>query len=365
MTRKILIVASGTGGHVIPALNIADRLIDTNYKITWIGTRRGIENKLINNKAISLKYINSTGIRGKSFIGKFIGLLNFIRAFFQCYMIIKKEKPIFMFGFGGYISTSASLASFLCRVPVYLHESNAVPGTANKINHMVSKKTFETFPDTFSTNSKIILSGNPLNLVFRDIEQPKYKYSRKTSISNILIFGGSQGAKYFNENIPICLSQLSIKSKLKVKHICGYNNKLLLEKSYKNLNIDHDVIEFSFEMNKLYDWADIVISRAGSMSLSEISASGRASILIPYQYATDNHQFINAKYLENNNASIIIQENDKFNDKFSATLSYLVCNVPEIETMAINAKSLFPEDSSDIILDNISELHEKYDNSTS
>ena len=138
-----------------------------------------------------------------------------------------------------------------------------------------------------------------------------------------------------------------------------------MEKSYKHLNIDHEVIEFSFEMNKLYDWADLVISRSGSMTLSEISASGRASILIPYQYATDNHQFINAKYLENNNASIIIQENDKFNDKFSATLSYLVCNVLEIETMAINAKSLFPDDSSDIILDNISELHEKYDNSTS
>ena len=363
MTRKILIVASGTGGHVIPALNIAEKFIATNYKITWIGTKRGIENKLINNKAINLKYINSTGIRGKSFIGIFIGLLNFIRAFFQCYIIIKKVKPIFMFGFGGYISTSASLASFLCRVPVYLHESNSIPGTANKINHIVSKKTFETFPNTFSKNNKIILSGNPLKSVFREIELPKYKYSNKTSISNILIFGGSQGAMYFNENIPICLSRLSVK--LKVKHICGLNNKLLLEKSYKHLNIDHEVIEFSFEMNKLYDWADLVISRSGSMTLSEISASGRASILIPYQYATDNHQFINAKYLENYNASIVIEENEKFNDKLSTTLSDLVCNVPEVQSMAINAKSLFPEDSSDIILDNISELHEKYDNSTS
>ena len=138
-----------------------------------------------------------------------------------------------------------------------------------------------------------------------------------------------------------------------------------MEKSYKHLNIDHEVIEFSFEMNKLYDWADIVISRSGSMTLSEISASGRASILIPYQYATDNHQLINAKYLENYNASIVIEENEKFNDKLSTTLSDLVCNVPEVQSMAINAKSLFPEDSSDIILDNISELHEKYDNSTS
>ena len=363
MTRKILIVASGTGGHVIPALNIAEKFIDTNYTITWIGTKSGIENKLINNKVINLKHINSTGIRGKSFIGIFIGLLNFIRAFFQCYIIIKKEKPIFIFGFGGYISTSASLASFLCGVPVYLHESNSVPGTANKINHIVSKKTFETFPNTFSKNNKTVLSGNPLKSVFRDIELPKYKYSNKTNISNILIFGGSQGAMYFNENIPICLSQLPFE--LKIKHICGLNNKLFLEKCYKHLKIDHEVIEFSFEMHKLYDWADLVISRSGSMTLSEISACGRASILIPYQYATDNHQFLNANYLKNNNASVIIEENDKFNDKLSNTLSHLVCNVPVVRSMAINAKSLFPEDSSDIILDNISELHEKYDNSTS
>jgi len=363
MTRKILIVASGTGGHVIPALNLADKLLSSNYQITWIGTKRGIENKLIDNKSIDLKFINSTGIRGKRIFGKLLGLLNFIRGFFQCYFIIKKEKPIFMFGFGGYISTSASLASFFCRIPVYAHESNSVPGTANKINHIVSKKTFETFPNTFSNNSKIIPSGNPLKPIFKDIEHPNNKYSQKTKITNILIVGGSQGAMFFNKNIPICLSELS--TKLKVKHICGLNNKFSLEKTYKNLNIDYEVIEFSYEMNKLYDWAELVISRSGSMTLSEISASGRASILIPYQHATDNHQLINAKYLENNNASVVIEENEEFNDKLSSTLSRLIYNVPDVKTMAINAKSLFPEDSSDIILDNILELHEKYDNSTS
>ena len=118
MTKKILIAASGTGGHVIPALNIAERLLDTNYKITWIGTKKGIENKLVNNEIIKLEHISSSGIRGKSFFGKVKGLLNFIKAFFQCYIIIRKEKPIFILGFGGYISTSASLASFFCRVPV-------------------------------------------------------------------------------------------------------------------------------------------------------------------------------------------------------------------------------------------------------
>ena len=363
MTKKILIAASGTGGHVIPALNIAEKLLDTNYKITWIGTKKGIENKLVNNEIIKLEHISSTGIRGKSFFGKVTGLLNFIKAFFQCYIIIRKERPIFIFGFGGYISTSASLASFFCRVPVYVHEANSVPGTANKINHMISKKTFETFPGTFSENKKIILSGNPIKAIFKDIEHPRYKYLNKTDVSNILIFGGSQGAMFFNENIPTSLTDLS--KNLNIKHICGLNNKISLQKKYKQLNITHEVIEFSYEMNRLYDWADIIISRAGSMTLSEISASGRASILIPYQYATDNHQFINARYLEDNNASVVIQENEKFNDKLSSTLKHFIHNISDMQTMAINVKSLFPEDSSDIILENISELHEKYDNSAS
>ena len=363
MTKKILIAASGTGGHVIPALNIVERLLDTNYKITWIGTKKGIENKLVNNEIIKLEHISSSGIRGKSFFGKVKGLFNFIKAFFQCYIIIRKEKPIFILGFGGYISTSASLSSFFCRVPVYVHEANSIPGTANKINHMISKKTFETFPDTFSNNNKIILSGNPIKSLFKDIEHPKYKYLKKTNVSNILIFGGSQGAMFFNENIPISLTELS--TNLNIKHLCGLNNKISLQKKYKQLNITHEVIEFSYEMNRLYDWADIIISRAGSMTLSEISASGRASILIPYQYATDNHQFINAKYLEDNNASVVIEENEKFNDKLSNTLKHLIHNISDVQTMAINVKSLFPEDSSDIILENISELHEKYDNSAS
>jgi UDP-N-acetylglucosamine--N-acetylmuramyl-(pentapeptide) pyrophosphoryl-undecaprenol N-acetylglucosamine transferase len=337
MTKKILIVASGTGGHVIPALNIAERLLNDNFKIIWIGTKRGIENKLVNNEIIKLKHINSTGIRGKSFFGKVMGLLNFIKAFFQCYIIIKKEKPIFIFGFGGYVSTSASLASFFCRVPVYVHEANSVPGTANKINHMISKKTFETFPDTFSENNKIISSGNPIKPIFTDIEHPKYKYMSLTGLS----------------------------TKLNVKHICGMDNKISLQKTYRQLNITHEVIEFSYDMNILYDWADIIISRAGSMTLSEISASGRASILVPYRYATDNHQFINAKYLQDNNASIVVEENEKFSDNLSITLTHLIHNISDVRSMAINVKSLFPEDSSDIILENISELHEKYDNSAS
>ena len=362
MKNNILIVASGTGGHVIPALNIADKLINKKYKITWIGTKNGIENKLIQNKSINLKYISSSGIRGKSILNKIKGTINFIKSIIQSLILIIQEKPVFIIGFGGYITTAVSIASFIMRISVYAHESNSIPGTANKINHLISKKTFETFPNTFSKSSKVILTGNPLKDNFKNITHPNSKYQKK-DVNNILIFGGSQGARYFNKNIPAFLSKF--KDKFKIKHICGSNNKESVVDLYEKYHMDFNVIEFSYEMDVLYNWADLIISRAGSMTLSEIAISGRASILVPYIYATDNHQYLNAKYLSDSKAAFIIEENDKFSDNLLDKLSDISCNHNMLRSMAINVKSLFPNNSSDIILENISELNEKYNNTTS
>jgi len=272
-----------------------------------------------------------------------------------------KEKPLFIIGFGGYISTSASLAAFFLRIPVYVHESNSIAGTANKINHFISKKTFETFPGTFQNSQKVIHSGNPIKDVFKNIENTEKKYSFDKKEINILIFGGSQGAKFFNEMIPPCLSQF--KDRINIVHICGLKNKDSVVNSYSNYNINAEVIEFSYNIENFYNWADLIISRSGSMTLSEIAISGRASILIPYLYATDNHQFTNAKYLENNKSAIVIEENKDFSENLYQTLSELIHNQQDMYNMALNVKSLFPSNSSDIILKNIKELNEKYNNS--
>jgi len=363
MIKKIIIVASGTGGHVVPALAIADSLIKKDYSITWLGTKKGIENKLIKNELIKLCHINSSGIRGKNFFNVIKGLFNFILSFFQTVLIFIKEKPLFIIGFGGYISTSASIAAFVLRLPVYVHESNSIAGTANKINHFISKKTFETFPGTFKTSDKIIHTGNPIKKVFNNIEIADRKYTLDKKGCNILIFGGSQGAKFFNEMIPPCLH--SFKNKINVTHISGSTNKETVINAYKDHNIKSEVIDFSYNMETLYDWADLIISRSGSMTLSEIAISGRASILVPYLYAADNHQYFNAKYLERNRAAIIIEENKDFSDNLYQSLNDLINNKIEMYNMAINVKSLFPLNSSDIILKNIEELNEKYDNSAS
>ncbi len=362
MNKKIIIVSSGTGGHVVPAINISETLLKKKYKITWIGTKTGIENKLIKNADIKLVHINSSGIRGKNIFLKIKGAFNFLSSLINSLLILRKEKPLFVIGFGGYISTSVSLSSYLCRIPVYLHESNSIPGTANRINHLLSKKSFQTFPHTFEQSKKVILTGNPIKKSFNNIEGPLVKYNHNHGKVNMLIFGGSQGAKFFNENIPYCLSKIN--ADLSVIHICGKDNKEPVKAVYDSCGIKSEVLEFSYEMNKLYDWSDLIISRSGSMTLSEISASGRASILVPYLYATDNHQYSNAKYLEKNDAAVIIEQNEIFNDSMISIINHLVQDKAEMCDMALNIKSLFPHDSDDIILENIIELNEKHNNST-
>jgi UDP-N-acetylglucosamine--N-acetylmuramyl-(pentapeptide) pyrophosphoryl-undecaprenol N-acetylglucosamine transferase len=209
----------------------------------------------------------------------------------------------------------------------------------------------------------VILSGNPLKKNFKNITSPDEKYQQNRNTTNILIFGGSQGAKFFNENIPASFSHFS--NFIHIIHICGVNNKNKVEAQYKKFNIDAKVIEFSYEMDILYEWSDLIISRSGSMTLSEISIAGRASILIPYLYATDNHQWNNAKYLCKNHAALIVEENNEFRENLERSIKRLLLNKNELHIMANNVKSLFPFDSSDIILKNIPELHEKLHNTSS
>ena len=363
MKKSILIVASGTGGHVVPAINVSEKLLNHKLQIIWIGTKNGIENKIVKRKDITIKHIKSSGIRGKNIIDTMRGLFNLVQSFFQSLAILHKEKPLFILGFGGYISVPVSFAAFLMRVPVYVHESNSIAGTANKLNNKISRNTFQTFPKTFPSSNKIILSGNPIKSSFDNIEKPDLKYAMKKNKINLLIFGGSQGSKFFNEVIPFCLSD--DKDLFSVKHISGANNLEIVKNRYKKNNLSAEVIEFSNQMDEMYNWADIVISRSGSMTVTEISHSGRASILVPFLYATDNHQYHNAKYLVEKSAAILIEENKNFSKNLKSSLKHLYSNQKNLLKIAINAKNLFPNDSGDIIIKNIPELDEKLNNATS
>ena len=352
MTDKFVsILASGTGGHVYPAYTIANEFIKQGYKIIWIGTKDGIENTVVKNKSITIKHISSTGIRGKSILKKIVGVLLLFKSIFQTYSIMKQHKPKLTVGFGGYVSVSGSVISYFLKIPLILHEQNSIAGTANKINFFFAKQVFETFPNSFGkVDKKIIHSGNPIREVFLNLIKPEDRYMSSNINLNILAIGGSQGSSFFNDCLPFAFSYFHNQN-ISVTHLSGKDNKEQVEDSYKKYNINAVVSEYAEDIDTLYDSASLIICRAGSTTLSEISKIGRAIILVPFPHATDNHQFYNANYLANQSACILIEQTDTFVENFVNTINILLNNQKRMYTLSKNIQGVFPRDATKIIID--------------
>ncbi len=348
--KIIAILASGTGGHIYPALCIAEEYIKRGYKILWIGTPNGLEDKIIDNQNIIIEKISSQGIRGKTTIKKLISIVNVFKSIFQSISIFRRYRPSMVLGFGGYVSVSSSLSAFILSIPVIVHEQNAVAGTANKINYYFAKRVYETFPLSFNKDHpKIIHTGNPVRPSFEMLAKPEQKYGDTKSSINILVMGGSQGSRFLNKTMPFAFSHFYEKN-ISIKHITGSENHVLVKEKYNEYMIDAEVITYSQNIGLLYDWADLIICRAGSTSISELAIIGRASLLVPFPYATDDHQLLNANYLAKNSATILIEESDEFVEKFVSIINILLNNPKKIYSLAKNIQNVFPKNTIDSIV---------------
>ena len=357
--KYIAILSSGTGGHVYPAYTLSIEYIKQGYKIIWIGTKNGLENKVIQDESIQIKHVKSQGIRGKNFLKKIFGLFNFLVSIVESFIIIKKYKPCLIFGFGGYVSLPGTISGFVLNIPVVTHEQNSIAGTANKINYFLSKRIFETFPMSFNRQSnKIIHTGNPVRDNFNELEPPESVYSDSKSQINILILGGSQGSLFFNNTLPFAISNFD-NNNISVKHICGFDNKKIVQEKYLKNKINAEVLEFTNDIDKCFNWATLVVCRAGSTSISEIAKIGRASIIIPFPYATDNHQLINAQYLAKNSATILLEQKDDFIENFITTINILFNDQKRLYALAKNIQTIFPKDTINIIVENSLNLIKK------
>jgi len=350
--KYIAILSSGTGGHVYPAYTLSIEYIKKGYKIIWIGTNNGLENKVVQNKHIEIKHVQSQGIRGKSFLKKIFGLFYFLISIVESFIIIKKYRPCLVFGFGGYVSVSGTISGFILNIPVVTHEQNSIAGTSNKINYFLSKIIFETFPMSFNRQSnKIIHAGNPVRDNFNELESPESIYSDSKSQINILILGGSQGSSFFNNTLPFAISNFD-NNNINVKHICGFENQDTVQQKYLKYKINAEVLEFTNDIDKCFDWSTLVVCRAGSTSISEIAKIGRASIIIPFPHATDNHQLINAQYLAQNSATILLEQTDDFIENFITTINILLNDQKRLYALAKNIQTIFPKNTTEIIIKN-------------
>jgi UDP-N-acetylglucosamine--N-acetylmuramyl-(pentapeptide) pyrophosphoryl-undecaprenol N-acetylglucosamine transferase len=306
--KHVLIAAGGTGGHVYPALAVADYLREQGVKVTWVGTEKGLEYRVIPAANIPLEVISISGLRGKGLLNLLFVPLKLLLAIAQTIKIFLRVKPDVVLGMGGFVSGPCGLSAYILRKPLYLHEQNAIPGLTNKVLSYLATTTMQAFPDSFKGNKNVITIGNPIRKAISELASPEERMANREDNIHLLIIGGSLGAQALNENVPQALSGMKKELQLNVWHQAGKNKLDATLEHYKKANVEAKVTEFIEDMAEAYEWADLVICRAGALTISELANAGVAAILVPYPHAVDDHQTANAAYLTNVGAAILIQQ---------------------------------------------------------
>jgi len=351
---RIVIAGGGTGGHLFPGIAIAEEFLrrDDQTRIIFIGTKKGIESKLLGQFGYELREIDIEGVKGRGIKALVKGAYQIPKSTWQSRSILKQFSPHIVVGVGGYASGPAVLAAHFMRIPTAIAEQNAIPGITNRILGNFADKIFVTYAQTrtYFPQEKVILSGNPVRAAFvaeRSKEKEK-KYYRQ-----LLIFGGSQGAEAINKSVIDMLPQLQgMKNKVHVLHQTGSRQLEEVKKAYEQSGIQAKVTPFIVDMAGAYADADLIICRAGATSLAEITAAGRAAILIPYPWAANDHQFKNAQALATEGAALMIPERELSSGKLFSAIDNLLRDEQTLRQMEENSLRMSKIDAAATIVDN-------------
>ena len=341
-----LIMAGGTGGHIFPGLAIAQELQSKGWKTNWLGSIGGMESKIIGDTDIPLNLISISGLRGNGLTGWLKSPFVLLKAIWQAINIIRQVKPDVVIGFGGFASGPGGVAAFVLRKPLFIHEQNAVAGMTNRTLAKIARRVFLAFPNAIQAGANCQTIGNPIRREIVELCNNKKVMQSKNSQSklNLLVIGGSRGARVFNEILPGILAPLVKLNKISLRHQSGRGNlqttlNVFAENNLQDSN-DLKVEEFIRDMNEAYQWADLVICRAGALTVSEIAAVGIAAIFVPFPYAVDDHQSKNALWLVEQDAAVLISETELHKEGARHTILELVENPKKMEKMGKQAKNV-------------------------
>ncbi len=333
MGKRIVIMAGGTGGHVFPALAVAEYFLAKDWRVSWVGTKKGMESNIVPAHGIEIDWLSVQGLRGKGLGAKINNALLLLKAFWQVVIILRKRKPDVVLGMGGYVAGPGGLMAWIMRIPLIIHEQNRVPGTTNRLLVNKANKVLEAFPGSFDSSKKAIFTGNPLRKEFVDLVEKDYWQESFERTFRILVLGGSQGARVLNEVIPTAVANME---NVEIKHQTGSASFESVAKKYTEMSIKTEVIKFIEDMTAVYQWADMIICRAGAMTVSEVAAIGLPAILIPLPQAIDDHQTVNASYLVDAGAGIMLAQKDLNKESLVKAIVEIQNN---LATMGIAAKN--------------------------
>jgi UDP-N-acetylglucosamine--N-acetylmuramyl-(pentapeptide) pyrophosphoryl-undecaprenol N-acetylglucosamine transferase len=355
--KRALIMAGGTGGHVIPGLEIANTLIAQDYQVAWLGTKAGLEAKLVPENNIKIYYLPVWGVRGKSWLNKILAPLRVFLSIVYSLVILIRFKPNFVLGMGGFASGPGGIAAWLLRVPLIIHEQNAIFGMTNKILSRFSKKVLVSFPDLLNLNNKnFIYTGNPVRAEILCLADPKERWQQHVGSLRLLVLGGSRGAMIFNQTVPKAIAQLPVSQRPEIWHQAGAGNDQATIENYSKLGLKAKVEPFIYNMADAYAWADLVIARSGALTVAELAGAGLPALLIPYPHATDDHQSQNAAYLVKNHAAILLNQKDFNFEVLASILLELINSRPRLLDMAKAARKLSQYEATSKIIENCQEV---------
>ncbi|HDQ04527.1 MAG TPA: undecaprenyldiphospho-muramoylpentapeptide beta-N-acetylglucosaminyltransferase [Deltaproteobacteria bacterium] len=341
---RVIIAGGGTGGHLFPGIAIAEEFLkrDDKARVVFIGTKKGIESKLVSKLGYELKTVEVEGLKGRGMAALVKGVYQVPKSLWQSRRIIKEFNPDIVIGVGGYASGPAVLAAHFMDKPTAIAEQNAVPGITNKILGKCARKIFVTYEQTkkYFPEDKVVVSGNPVRAAFAAVKDAQ-KDNKKRNYLHLLVFGGSQGATAINKAMIDMLPKLvKTKRKIHVVHQTGARQVEKVKRAYQKYSIKAKVLPFIVDMVNAYSEADLIICRAGATSLAEITAAGKPAILIPYPWATNDHQTKNAQAMEDKGAAIMVRESELAGGKLFEAVEGMFSDEKKLNNVAKKSAKL-------------------------
>jgi UDP-N-acetylglucosamine--N-acetylmuramyl-(pentapeptide) pyrophosphoryl-undecaprenol N-acetylglucosamine transferase len=340
VSKTLLIMAGGTGGHIFPALAVAHTMRDTGWRVAWLGNPDGMEARLAPQHGFEMVWVKFGALRGKGLMRKLLLPFNLLRGFWQALKAIRQVRPDVVLGMGGYITFPGGMMAALLGVPLVLHEQNSVAGLANRVLAGVADRILTGFPDVLK---KGVWVGNPVRPEIAALAVPAERFAGRDGALHLLVIGGSLGAQALNEAVPQAMALLGGNEQPQIVHQAGEKHLDALVANYAAVGVQAHCVSFIEDMAGAYEWADLVICRAGALTIAELAAAGVASILVPFPHAVDDHQSGNAKFLVHAGGAFLLPQSDMTPDAIALIRNY---SRGQLLEMAEKARSLAKPDAA-------------------
>lgn len=321
MSAPVAILAGGTGGHIFPGLAVARALRERGVPVLWIGARGRMETRLVPEHGVPIEVIDIAALRGKGALALLAAPLRLLRAVWQARAVLRRAAPRAVVSFGGFAAGPGGLAAWLLRRPLLVHEQNSRPGMTNRVLARLARRVLQGFPDSFPAARGAQTVGNPVRSEIAALPPPAQRLVGRDGSIRLLVLGGSQGARALNLGVPAALARLG--AGFEVRHQCGEAQREATARAYAEAGVAGSVEPFIADMAEAYGWADLVLCRAGALTLAEVCAAGVASVLVPLPTAADDHQTGNAEHLVSHGAAVRVAEGGDFPERLSKELDRL------------------------------------------